>query len=97
MGELTIHRLSRLTAMKLGDIDRLPFSIKILLESCLRNTDNFEVTEQDVRRLAAWKPRQHGCGRTSLQAGARDPAGFHRRALRGRSGVDARGDEAGRR
>ena len=56
MGELTIYRLSRLTAMKFGDIDRLPFSIKVLLESCLRNTDGFAVTEQDVRRLAAWKP-----------------------------------------
>ena len=27
----------------------------MLLESCLRNLDNFEVSEQDVRRLAAWK------------------------------------------
>jgi aconitate hydratase len=56
MGDLTIFSLGRLAAMKLGDIDRLPFSIKILLESCLRNIDNFTVTEQDVRRLAAWKP-----------------------------------------
>ena len=38
-------------------MDKLPYSIKVLLESCLRNTDNFEVTEEDVktslRRMAA--------------------------------------------
>jgi aconitate hydratase len=55
-GDVSIYRLGRLAEMKLGEIDRLPFSIKVLLESCLRNTDNFAVTEQDVRRLAAWTP-----------------------------------------
>ena len=55
-GDVSIFRLNRLAELKLGQIDRLPYSIKILLESCLRNTDNFEVSEQDVRRLAAWKP-----------------------------------------
>ena len=54
-GDVSIFRLNRLSELKLGDIDRLPYSIRILLESCLRNTDNFEVSEQDVRRLAAWK------------------------------------------
>jgi aconitate hydratase len=54
-GDLKIFRLNRLAELKLGDIGRLPFSIKVLLESCLRNVDNFEVSEQDVRRLAAWK------------------------------------------
>src|SRR5208282_4531500 len=36
--------------------DRLPVSIKVLLESCLRNCDDFEVTQQDVARLAGWTP-----------------------------------------
>jgi aconitate hydratase len=53
-GDLNIFRLNRLAELKLGDIDRLPFSIKVLLESCLRNTDNYEVSERDVRQLAAW-------------------------------------------
>ena len=35
-------------------LDRLPFSIKVLLESCLRNLDNFVVNEADVTALAAW-------------------------------------------
>ena len=55
-GDVSIFRLNRLAEMKLGQIDRLPYSIRILLESCLRNTDNFEVSEQDVQRLAGWKP-----------------------------------------
>jgi aconitate hydratase len=54
-GDVSIFRLNRLAEMKLGEIDRLPYSIRILLESCLRNLDNFEVSEQDVRRLAGWK------------------------------------------
>jgi aconitate hydratase len=53
-GDVSIFRLNRLAEMNLGPIDRLPFSIKVLLESCLRNFDNFEVMEKDVRQLAAW-------------------------------------------
>jgi aconitate hydratase len=57
-GEFSIFRLNKLAELKLGDIDKLPFSIKVLLESCLRNCDDFEVTQQDVQRLAAWNPKQ---------------------------------------
>ena len=53
-GDYTIHRLNRLTEAGVADVSRLPFSIKVLLESCLRNLDNFEVTEEDVRNVAAW-------------------------------------------
>lgn len=35
-------------------VDRLPFSIKVLLEAVLREYDGFEVTEQDIRRLATY-------------------------------------------
>src|SRR5262245_35591801 len=53
-GRFGIHRLDRL-AQKLGiTLERLPFSIRILLESALRNCDNYQVTEDDVKRLAAW-------------------------------------------
>src|SRR5512144_814061 len=37
-------------------LDRLPFSIKVLLEALLRNTDGYLVTVEDVKRLAAWNP-----------------------------------------
>src|SRR5438552_11317797 len=55
-GEVKISRLQRLAEQGLGDLDKLPFSIKVLLESCRRNLDNFEVSEDDVKRLAAWNP-----------------------------------------
>jgi len=53
-GQAAIYRLSRLEDAGLGAVSRLPFSIRILLEAVLRNCDNFAVTEQDVRNLAAW-------------------------------------------
>ena len=37
-------------------IDRLPVSIRIVLESVLRNCDGKKVTETHVRQLANWKP-----------------------------------------
>ena len=37
-------------------IDRLPVSIRIVLESVLRNCDGKKVTEAHVRQLANWKP-----------------------------------------
>ncbi|MEM9587854.1 MAG: aconitate hydratase AcnA [Planctomycetota bacterium] len=53
-GKATLYRLSRLEEAGLGEISRLPFSIRVLLESVLRNCDGFAVTEQDVKNLAAW-------------------------------------------
>ena len=35
-------------------LEKLPYSIRVLLESLLRNCDGFAVTEEDVRRLCAW-------------------------------------------
>ncbi len=53
----TTYSLPKLEADGLTQLDRLPFSIRILLESSLRNCNNVEVSEQDVRNLAAWEPR----------------------------------------
>ena len=57
----TIYRLPKLAEAGLGGIDRLPFSLRVLLESCLRNVDGFIVTEEHVRQVAGWtasKPAQ---------------------------------------
>ena len=54
-GTATLYRLSKLQDAGLGEIDRLPFSIRVLLESVLRNCDDFLVSQQDVKNLAAWK------------------------------------------
>ena len=51
-----IYRLSRLEDAKLTRVARLPYSIRILLESVLRNCDGYAVTERDVVNLAGWKP-----------------------------------------
>jgi aconitate hydratase len=51
-------RLHSLHALKgLGAVSRLPISLRIVLESLLRNLDGKRVAEKDVRALAAWKPR----------------------------------------
>src|SRR5574341_1354745 len=53
-GPVDIFRLDRLERAGLGRIERLPFSIRVLLESALRQCDNFKVTEDDVRTIARW-------------------------------------------
>ena len=40
----------------IGDISRLPFSIRIVLENLLRRLDGIGVTEDAVHALAHWRP-----------------------------------------
>ena len=40
----------------LGKMDRLPFSIRTLLENLLRNKDGKNITDDHIRELANWKP-----------------------------------------
>ncbi len=39
------------------DVQRLPISIRIVLESVLRNYDGKKITEKHIKQLADWKPR----------------------------------------
>ena len=41
-------------ASGLGDVSRLPVTLKILLENLLRHEDGTTVTADDIRKLAAW-------------------------------------------
>src|SRR3954462_6635079 len=41
----------------LGKVSRLPVSLRIVLESLLRNLDGKRVREEDVKTLASWKAR----------------------------------------
>ena len=50
------YSLPALEKAGLGRISRLPVSIRIVLESVLRNCDGKKVTEEHVRQLAGWKP-----------------------------------------
>ena len=54
-GPAYLYRLDAL-ADEGFDIDRLPFSIRILLEGLLRECDGSTITEDDVRRLAGYDP-----------------------------------------
>ena len=53
-GSAVLYRLDALEKQGVGDISRLPFSIRVLLEALLRTEDGFEVTADDVLRLANW-------------------------------------------
>jgi aconitate hydratase len=53
-GSLQIYRLDRLEKSLGVSLQRLPFSIKVLLESALRGCDGYQITEDDVRRIAGW-------------------------------------------
>ncbi|MGQ9575111.1 MAG: aconitate hydratase AcnA [Thermoguttaceae bacterium] len=55
-GPAVLYRLSRLEDAGLTEIARLPFSIRVLLESALRNCDGYQVTEEHVKQLAGWTP-----------------------------------------
>jgi len=59
-GPLRYSRLGAIEDAGLGTLDRLPFSIRVLLESALRNLDGHAVREQDIRTLAAWGPETAG-------------------------------------
>ncbi|MEW6688235.1 MAG: aconitate hydratase AcnA [Pseudomonadota bacterium] len=51
-----LYSLPRLGKALNVKIERLPVSIRIVLESVLRNCDGKKVTEEHVRQLAGWKP-----------------------------------------
>ncbi len=51
-----LHSLPALEAAGVGKVSRLPVSIRIVLESVLRNCDGKKVTADHVRQLANWDP-----------------------------------------
>jgi len=56
--QYTIYSLPEFAKSRNIDISRLPFSIRVLLESALRNFDNYQVTEKDIDTIAGWKPNE---------------------------------------
>ncbi len=55
-GDYTYYRLEKLEKDGLTRLDRLPFSIRVMLESVLRQCNENEITHKDVTNLAAWNP-----------------------------------------
>ena len=52
--EYTFYRLDALEKAGLTQLKRLPFSIRIVLEAALRQCNDNEITQQDVKNIAAW-------------------------------------------
>jgi len=52
----SFYSLPRLEEAGIGPISQLPVSIRLVLESVLRNCDGKRVSEQNVRALANWAP-----------------------------------------
>ena len=75
-----IFSLPALEAAGAGRISRLPISLRIVLESLLRNCNGSTVLEEQVHELARWRPNGE---RTSAYAPARYAGGTQLRAQRG--------------
>ncbi len=58
--EANYHSLPALKELGIADVSRLPISIRIVLESVLRNVDGRKVSEEDVKNLANWKAPSPG-------------------------------------
>ena len=95
LGVRTVHRLEALRDQ--GDIDSLPYSIKVLLEAALRNYDGHTVTVEDVTALASYNGAKvpdaeipFSPGRVVLQDFTGVPAIVDLAAMRGRHREDDR-------
>jgi len=55
--EYVIYRLDALEKAGLTNLKQLPFSIRIVLEAALRQCNDKEITQTDVKNIAAWTPK----------------------------------------
>ncbi|MBW6395467.1 MAG: aconitate hydratase AcnA [Thermus sp.] len=55
-GTYAYFDLTELERKGIAEVSRLPFSIRIMLESLLRNEDGYQVTREDIEALARWTP-----------------------------------------
>ena len=55
--EVLYYSLPALAAAGIGNVDRLPVSLRIVLEALLRHCDGLRVSEKHIVELAQWRPR----------------------------------------
>jgi aconitate hydratase len=55
--EYMIYRLDALEKAGLTDLKKLPYSIRVVLEAALRQCNDKEITQTDVKNIAAWTPK----------------------------------------
>ena len=68
-GKTTIYRLAPLAEQGIADLDRMPYSIRVLLENVLRHNGNGVVTDDNVIAVAQWKPRREGTSEVPFMPG----------------------------
>ncbi len=56
--EVSIFNLEKLKVLGFGNIDKLPYSLRVLLENIIRNLDEEVVTEENFLALSKWVPNQ---------------------------------------
>src|SRR4030095_8613848 len=66
--EYVIYRLDALEKEGLTQLKRLPFSIRIVLEAALRQCNDREITQGDVKNIAAWTAKGNRPGIPFLPA-----------------------------
>ncbi|MEO1335925.1 MAG: aconitase family protein, partial [Myxococcota bacterium] len=52
LGKLKAYDLNALRAAGIGHVEKLPYSIRVLLEAVLRNVDGFAITKEHVEKIA---------------------------------------------
>jgi len=57
LGKVSIYQLAKIDKLGFPSPEKSPFSIKILLESALRNWDDYQITRPDIERLAQWSAK----------------------------------------
>ncbi len=55
--QYVVYRLDALEKAGLTSLNKLPFSIRIVLEAALRQCNDKEITQTDVKNIAAWTPK----------------------------------------
>jgi aconitate hydratase len=55
--EYVIFRLDALEKAGLTKLSKLPYSIRVVLEAALRQCNDKEIAQQDVKNIAAWTPK----------------------------------------
>jgi aconitate hydratase len=68
-GPVTYYRLKALEEAGLCKLDKLPYSIRILLEALLRHAGGGLVSEEDVKSLAGWSPKALPKGEVPFMVG----------------------------
>ena len=91
-----LFRINRLDETGAADTQRLPHTVRILLEGLLRNAGGLHVREEDVLALAQLAGAARRRQARAVLPGARAAPGLHRRARRRRPRRHARRDGARR-